>query len=472
MNALSLPRAATAALMIGLAPISIATVSAETPANAGLIEAPTLTSGSLPLGQDGPTVSPALAREHEAVRAFYAQRLDAPVWYDAGGWTPAASVALKLLQEADAHGLNPSNYLPPEEPFRIQAAPTIHADVALTRGVLHYLRDVTGGRIPASDRPGYRYPHGMPNPPKAAAALLSQALIAIDTGAALANMLPHDPQYRQLMQALADLRSLRDATGGWPHIPTGASLRDGDIDHRVPLLRASLVMHSDLDPAAVPRGETLYDTTLADAIRRFQERHGLAVDGVLGPDTLRALNVSVSARIDQIIVNLERLRWDPPPPVHGKFIDVNVPDYSLKAYDNGILALSMRVVVGTKENKTPLFIDHMDNVVLNPTWTVPRSIAAKEILPRMRADPGYVFGQNMKVYESWSRKAAVVDPFTVDWWSVNGRTMRYRFVERAGPGNALGVVRFSLNNDFAIYMHDTPAKSLFARPHRPSAMAA
>lgn len=95
MNALSLPRAATAALMIGLAPISIATVSAETPANAGLIEAPTLTSGSLPLGQDGPTVSPALAREHEAVRAFYAQRLDAPVWYDAGGWTPAASVAIE-----------------------------------------------------------------------------------------------------------------------------------------------------------------------------------------------------------------------------------------------------------------------------------------------------------------------------------------------------------------------------------------
>lgn len=454
---------AAVALMIGLAP---AAALAEAPADAGMAETQGLEAASPLLAPDGATVAPALIDAQEAVRAFYAQRLDAPVWHDADGWTPAAAVALKLLQDADAHGLRPADYLPPEGALLIQAPPTDRADVVLTRGVLRYLRDVTGGRIPAADRPGHRYPHGMPNPPKAAAELLVQALASPDTGAALADMMPHDPQYPLLMRALADLRGLRDATGGWPHVPKGPTLHEGDIDHRVPLLRASLVMHGDLDPAAAARGETLYDTTLANAVSRFQERHGIAVDGVLGPDTLRTLNVPVSARIDQIIANLERLRWDPAPPVIGKFIEVNVPDYTLTAYDNGEPALTMRVVVGTKKNKTPLFTDYMDDVVLNPTWTVPRSIAAEEILPQLRADPGYVFGQNMKVYSSWSRSAPVIDPFSVDWWSVNGRSMPYRFVERAGPGNALGLARFSLNNDFAIYMHDTPSKSLFSRPHR------
>ncbi|WP_404378966.1 murein L,D-transpeptidase [Caenispirillum salinarum] len=463
MPATSVYRAA-AALLIGVAPAMPAL--AEAPADAGVAETTGLSAASPLLAPDRPTVAPALTDAHDAVRTFYAQRLDAPVWHDASGWTPAADAALKLLQDAHRHGLRPADYLPAEGAALIQAPPTDRADVALTRGVLHYLRDVTGGRIPAAQRPGHRYPHGMPDAPQAAAALLVEALAAPDTAAALAGMMPDHPQYPRLVRALADLRQLRDATGGWPHVPAGQTLREGDVDHRVPLLRAALVLHGDLDPAAASTGETLYDATLAGAVERFQRRHGIAVDGVLGPDTLRTLNVPVGQRIDQIIANLERLRWDPAPPVTGKFVEVNVPDYTLTAYDNGEPALSMKVVVGTEKNKTPLFTDYMDDVVLNPTWTVPRSIAAEEILPQLRADPGYVFGENMQVYSSWSRSAGVVDPFEVDWWAVNGRTMPYRFVERSGPGNALGVVRFSLNNDFAIYMHDTPAKRLFSRPHR------
>jgi murein L,D-transpeptidase YcbB/YkuD len=464
MPAIVLTRAAAVGMLIGLS--VTAPAAAEAPTDAGMAETTEVRTSSPLLAPDRPTVAPALVESQEAVRSFYAQRLDAPVWHDGDRWSPAASAALALLKTSERHGLRPSDYLPAEGDALVQAPPTDRADVALTRGVLHYLRDVTGGRIPATQRPGHEYPHGVPNPPKAAAALLSQALEAPDTGAALADMMPADPQYPRLMNALADLRLLRDATGGWPHVPKGPSLREGDIDHRVPLLRASLVMHGDLAPTDAVVGETLYDATLVAAVSRFQQRHGISVDGVLGPDTLRTLNVPVGQRIEQIVANLERLRWDPAPPLVGKFIEVNVANYGLTAYENGAPALSMRVVVGTKKHKTPLFTDYMDDVVLNPTWTVPRSIAANEILPKMRADPGYVFGQDMQVHASWKWKAPVLDPFEVDWWNVEGRSMPYRFVQRAGPGNALGLVRFSLNNDFAIYMHDTPSKSLFSRPHR------
>ncbi|MCA1941537.1 MAG: L,D-transpeptidase family protein, partial [Caenispirillum bisanense] len=251
-----------------------------------------------------------------------------------------------------------------------------------------------------------------------------------------------------------------------PAVPAGPSVREGESDPRLPLVQASLVLHGDLDPAQAQRSPTVHEGALVAALKRFQARHGITVDGILGADTVKTLNTSLDERITQVVANLERLRWDPPLPRTGKAIEVNVPEYRLTAYEDGAPALDMRVVVGTEENRTPLFTDYMDDVVLNPTWTVPYSIAREEILPKLRADPAYTIGQNMDIYASWNQSAPVVDPWSVDWWAVNGRNMSYRFVERAGPGNALGRVRFSLNNDFAIYLHDTPAKSKFDRPHR------
>lgn len=457
MSLRNLPTCVVAAALFTLVPQPVlAEADPYTPAPAAP-ETPATDAFTLP-GQD----------MHAAVRAFYETRAHAPVWHDGTAWLPLAATALKVVQGAAAHGLQPADYLPPASDSLLAAPPTDGAEVALTTAVLKYLRDVTGGRIPPADRPGHRYPHGLPDTPKAAASHLGEALAAPDPGAALAAVRPDHPQYGRLMDLLADLRQERSALGSRPRIAEGPSIRPGESDPRVPDIRAALVRHGDLSPmvAAWALDETTFDPVVEAALRDFQERHGITVDGIVGPDTLKSLNAPLDRRIDQVIANLERLRWDPAPPAFGKFVEVNVPDYRLTAYEDGEPVLTSRVVVGTTKNKTPLFTDYMDDVVLNPTWTVPRSIAAEEILPQLRANPGYVYGRDMEIRASWSHSAPRVDPYAVDWWSVNGRSMPYMFVQQSGPGNALGRVRFSLNNDFAIYMHDTPSKSLFGRPHR------
>lgn len=455
-----LQRIVLAAVVAVLAPLPAAAETGDA-GTAAAVDTPLVTPNT-------GVVSLALTAADPTVAGFYAGRLDAPVWHSGTDWVPAAEGMLEVLSRAAEHGLVASDYLSQPPAAILAGAPTDAVDVALTDAALRYVRDVTAGRIPPKDRPNHRYPHGVPERETAAAAVLTQVLAAPDPAAALAEVQPADPAYGRLKALLADLRERQASTGGWPHVPDGPTLREGEGagDPRLMLLQASLVLHGDLDPVHAEAEPTLYDATLTTALKRFQARHGITVDGVLGPDTLRTLNKPISDRITQTVANLERLRWDPAPPEYGKYIEVNVPDYTLTAYRNGLPQLAMKVVVGTDDNRTPLFTDWMDDVVLNPTWTVPRSIAAEEILPQLRADPGYTARENMDIHASWSHSAPRVDPWSVDWWAISGRQMPYMFVERAGPGNALGLVRFSLNNGFAIYMHDTPAKSLFSRPHR------
>lgn len=413
-------------------------------------------------------VSLALPQADPAVRSFYQARLDSPVWHDGSQWVPAAGGLLAVMAQAGDHGLDPAHYLP-RPPADILAGPPSDAlDVTLTEALLHYVRDVSSGRIPPKQRPDHRYPHGEPPEEATAALTLARVLAAPDPAAALAAVQPGDPAYARLKGLLAELRLQRDATGGWPVVPDGPSVREGERDPRLSQVQTSLMLQGDLDATAVENRlrPEVYDRLLVEAVKRFQARHGITVDGILGRDTVRTLNVPIDDRIRQVVATMERLRWDPPPPATGKFIEVNVPDYTLVGYDNGTPALTMTVVVGTDENRTPLFTDYMDNVVLNPTWTVPLSIARNELLPKLRRDPGYTQGRNMDIFAGWSHESPRIDPWAVDWHSISANRLSYRFVERAGPGNALGLVRFSLNNDFAIYLHDTPSKSLFNRPHR------
>ncbi len=414
------------------------------------------------------SVTLALPQADPAVRSFYQARLDSPVWHDGDRWLPTAAGLLAVMAQADAHGLDPNHYLPQSPADTLAAPPSDALDVTLTEALLHYVRDVSSGRIPPKERPDHRYPHGEPPEDATAALQLAEVLASPDPVTALAAVQPSDPAYGRLKALLADLRRQRDASGGWMPIPDGPSVREGDADPRLSLVQTSLMLHGDLDAVTVrDRPEPpAYDAILMEAVKRFQARHGLTVDGILGRDTVRTLNVPIDDRIRQVMATMERLRWDPPPPTTGKFIEVNVPDYRLIGYDNGSPALTMTVVVGTEKNRTPLFTDYMDNVVLNPTWTVPLSIARNELLPKLRNDPGYTVGQNMDIFAGWSHDAPVIDPWAVDWHAISANRLSYRFVERAGPGNALGLMRFSLNNDFAIYLHDTPSKSLFNRPHR------
>jgi murein L,D-transpeptidase YcbB/YkuD len=206
----------------------------------------------------------------------------------------------------------------------------------------------------------------------------------------------------------------------------------------------------------------VYGGALESSVRSFQARHGLDVDGIVGPGTLRALNVTVEQRIDQIRVNLERARWVLDN-LEEDFVIVNIAGFRVYLVRNNEEAWSTRAVVGRTYRKTPVFRSTMRYLVFNPDWTVPYSIATKDILPAVQRDPGYLAAGNYIVKD---RDGDVVDPAAIDWASLRAGNFPYTLVQRPGAKNALGEIKFMFPNEHAVYLHDTPGKGLFDRAAR------
>ena len=272
-------------------------------------------------------------------------------------------------------------------------------------------------------------------------------------------VIPRNVLYRRLKAALAEYRKIA-AAGGWLTVASGPTLEPGADDIRVPVLAERLAASRDLDPAAVDTRVTRYEGEIVAAVEGFQARHGLAADGAVGPATLAALNVPVEQRIEQIRANIERARW-----VFGElendFVLVNIAAYRLDLVRQGETVWTTRVQVGQPYRKTPVFKAAMRYLVFNPTWTVPPTILLQDILPQQRRDVGYLAARNIDLIDD---KGVVVDPTTVDWSRRTGYP--YRFVQRPGPTNALGRVKFMFPNEHSIYLHDTPSRDLFARTSR------
>ena len=294
-----------------------------------------------------------------------------------------------------------------------------------------------------------------------AAAVVEGVLAADDVGSALRQIFPRGPVYARLRDQLRMHREIA-AAGSWPTVPDGPTLRPGTRDDRLQELASRLAASGDLGVSWQPADITVYDETLQAAVRHFQERHGLDTDAIVGKRTLEALNVPVERRIDQIRLSLERARWV----AHNlepDFVLVNVAGFVAYLVRDGELAWSTRVVVGRTVTKTPLFRATMKYVVFNPDWTVPWSIATKEILPAIRNDPAYLARNH---YEIRNRDGNAVDPLTVDWSTITERNFPFTVVQLPGPWNALGRVKFMFPNEHAIYLHDTPSRSLFDRAER------
>lgn len=250
---------------------------------------------------------------------------------------------------------------------------------------------------------------------------------------------PRYPLYARLKSALAEYRRI-EAAGGWDDVPDGGPLKPGVKDARVPLLRRRLAATGDLSAALADDPSREYDAVVEAGVRAFQERHGIAPDGAVGPATLRALDVPVAIRIDQIRATLERARWVMHDPA-DRFVLVDVAGYSLAVIDREIPIWQTRVIVGERDNQTPSFRADMRSIVLNPKWTIPPGIMKKEILPAMSKDRGY-----------FQRKGYT--------W-VNGQV-----VQPAGPRNPLGRIKLLLPNKHHVYLHDTPTKASFNRTSR------
>ena len=279
----------------------------------------------------------------------------------------------------------------------------------------------------------------------------------------LESLRPQQKEYRELVDALDDYREIQHQ-GGWPMVPPGKAIRRGDRGERVAALRAHLLATGDLD--APKDAEPVYDDKVAAAVARFQVRHGLPPDsGTVGRGTLSALNVTVETRLRQMELNLDRYRWLPAE-FEKRYLMVNIPDFLLRAYDDGKEIFEQRVIVGDEyQNATPVFADSMTYLVFRPEWNVPSSIVVNEMLPKLREDIYDLASRGFEVVDTQA-DTVVRDPSSIDWDDVDSADLPYRVRQRPGENNSLGLVKFMFPNRFNIYLHDTPSRKLFEQPVR------
>ena len=274
---------------------------------------------------------------------------------------------------------------------------------------------------------------------------------------------PTHSAYTRLQQALASYRQMA-AHGGWPILPDGAILRKGDQGTPVAILTRRLHSTGDLTEPPAQRSD-LFDAVLEQAVRRFQRRHGVVADGVVGPITRAALQVPIEARMRQMAINLER--WGGLPPDLGRrYILVNIPSFTLHVVVDDQPVMSMRVVVGKPSWPTPVLSASLVSLVLHPTWEVPARIARQELLPRIRHDSTYLSTHRIRIVQHADGETRDIDPRTLDWSRLTAQHFPYHLRQKPGPTNPLGRVKFLMPNRFQVTLHDTPTRSLFAHPIR------
>jgi murein L,D-transpeptidase YcbB/YkuD len=394
--------------------------------------------------------------EAQKLYFLYGARHFEPIWLTiadngAAQFSPAAQKIVALFEASAAEGFNPADYLTPEldltqvgtDPNRLAALET-----AFSASTLRYATHLYTGRLDPR-----RVHETLDIVPKQldGAALLTQLAGSDDPATVLAALEPTHPEFLALKAALANYEA---TTADRPQqIAAGATLRPGETDARVPVLRARLELPAN--------SSTLYDDALVQAVKSFQQSLGLEVDGIIGPSTLARLNGGLPVTREDILANMERWRWMPRD--LGAFhVLVNIPEFRLDINRNNVSEYSTRIVVGKPANMTPVFSDSIRHIVVNPYWNVPSSIVRGEIAPAVLRDPGYIDSHNYDLlYEG-----DAVSPWQVNWSMVTPDYFPFRVRQRPGPSNALGQIKFLFPNKHDVYLHDTPSKSLFARDVR------
>jgi murein L,D-transpeptidase YcbB/YkuD len=417
----------------------------------------------------------AAARLHQ----FYARRDYDPAWLDAAGLKPAATAFLTAMRNAETEGLDTADYplatlefklaellYQATSPAGISPQLAVDLDIELSLAALAFGRHLALGRItPASTGSSWYGPLRS----GAWQARLDRMLTAVTAERLTAAAAPAQPAYSALRSALERYHQIA-AGGGWSTVPSENTLELGVQSEAVILLRQRLEKSGDILPEVnriATNSMTLsrFDTAVATAVARFQERLGLKIDGKAGKQTLAALNVPVETRIATLRVNMERRRWVPAE-LGDRHLRVNIPAFELEAVVGGRVVKTMRVVVGRPKRPTPVLTGQMTYLELNPYWHVPPRIARKDILPKVQADPDYLLQQGFRVFSDWTAQARELDPRQIDWTQVSQRKFPYKLRQDPAVSNALGRVKFMFPNKHSIYLHDTPAKGLFKRERR------
>ena len=392
------------------------------------------------------------------IATFYERRRFRPAWT-----RPEQVAALaEAIASSRSHGLDPEDYHAATV-RRLAAGGTAGVDDAgrellLTDALVRLVYHLRFGKTnPRELYPGWNFTRApvVIDPVPALEAIVA----APSLKDAVERYAPALPLYQRLREALAHYRVI-EADGGWARVESGTALEPGARGPRVVALRERLALGGDIERDAAAPGE--FDEALAAAVRSFQRRHGLEADGVVGRRTLAALNVDATRRIDQLRVNLERVRWVAQD-LTGDYLIVDIAGFSAQLHLDGRLAWSSRVVVGRPYRRTPVFRATMDHVVLNPTWTVPPTILREDVLPKLAQDAGYLARHHMQVVDAAGRP---VDASKMAWERYRSGGFPNYLVQAPGPDNPLGQLKFMLPNAHAVYLHDTPAGQLFEKTER------
>jgi len=364
--------------------------------------------------------------------------------------TSLQSAQMAALRAADEHGLEPDRYgIAQLDALAADASPFAMQQWAelLELSFRAFATDVAYGRLTPDADPDWHIP--APDRPE----------LPEHSGAGMDAVMPPHANYRRLGEAMSRYVAIR-RDGGWPVLPDGPDLRLGMRDANVDIARKRLRMTGDF-VGDTQADAWLFGASLDSAVRNFQSRHGLPVDGVIGAATRGAMNVSAEDRILQLAIAMERWRWLPRD-LGDEYVWVNVPELMLTIVRDGEAALTSRAIVGHSTRPTPSLQSEISRLVFNPSWSVPESIAAEDLLPKLQLDPGFLERNGFRVYSGWGDSAREVDSGTVDWQTLSAARLPYRFVQRPGPFNSLGRVKFVFDNPYDIYLHDTPGKGLFA----------
>ncbi len=375
--------------------------------------------------------------EEEALAAFYGARQNLPVFVSETGYSARGAAVLRRLGKAGEDGLDAETYAVATPATPVTPISQAKAELDLARAALAYARDAQAGRFnPIRISELVTPTREIPAP----LAVLEALAAAPDADAALEAYNPPHPGYKALKAKLAETAG--QTTPVIVAIPAGPLLKPGATDARVPALRTRLGLTGAADDHS-------YDPALVAAVKAFQEASGSTPDGVIGSGTLASLNREAGqgggTLTADIIANMERWRWLPRD-LGEKRVMVNIPEYLVRIFDGPSEVYETRVVVGKPETPTPLLSHEMEYVVVNPAWNIPPSIAKKEMMPLLRSNPGALARQGIEAKRN--------------------RDGSYSFRQPPGERNALGRIKFMFPNDHAVYLHDTPSRSLFANARR------